>query len=391
MTSENYILTRESLLRDIYIAYDDARRHKAKMPYVRCFERNLKANLESLCDDLFYRTYKPLPSLCFIVDEPKKREVFAAKFRDRIVHHLYYNYTRKLFERTFIADSYSCIEGRGTHYGIDRLKSHILKESQNYTVPCWVLKMDIRGYFIHIDRQLLSDIAVSVLYKMADHRTAKDGKLWREVIDMGFAVWLTREIAMLDPKKDCERTGSISNWDNLDRSKSLFFAPDGCGLPIGNLTSQLFSNVYLNVLDQWMKRELGCQHYGRYVDDFYVVSCDRDWLLSLIPQVRTFLRDELHLNIHEGKTAVCDVRRGVEFLGAYVLPYRTYIANKSLQRMKEHVHALDCRDAVRVCRSVNSWLGTLCHYNSYNIRRRLFAKYKSVALFNLDMTKMFNP
>jgi hypothetical protein len=192
---------------------------------------------------------------------------------------------------------------------------------------------------------------------------------------------------MLDPKTSCKIIGTAREWEGLDKNKSLFYTPDGCGLPIGNLTSQLFSNVYLNELDQYCKRTLGCKHYGRYVDDAYIVSRDRDWLLSLIPQVRTFLRDELHLDIHEGKTAVCDVRRGVEFLGAYVLPYRTYIANKSLQRMKEHVHALDCRDAASVCRSVNSWLGTLSHYNSYNIRRRLFAKYKSAALFNLDMTR----
>lgn len=121
-------MTKQELLTDIIRAYKDARLHKRNMCYQLEFEYNLEANLHKLCDELWARTYKPRPSTCFIIHDPKMREVFAADFRDRIVHHLFYNYTYKTYERTFIADSYSCIKDRGTHYGIGRLRHHILSE-----------------------------------------------------------------------------------------------------------------------------------------------------------------------------------------------------------------------------------------------------------------------
>ena len=127
-----YKLTREALLKDLYVAFYDARRHKANKPYVRYFERDLKEEIESLCDELWNRTYQAQPSRCFIIDYPKKREVFAAQFRDRVVHHLYFNYAHEMFERTFIQDTYSCIKNRGTLYGINRLAKHIRSESLNY-------------------------------------------------------------------------------------------------------------------------------------------------------------------------------------------------------------------------------------------------------------------
>ena len=135
-----YRLTRDALMLDLYAAFICAKRHKAKKPYVLHFERNLKENIESLCDDLWTRRYKPEPSTCFVIQRPKKREVFAAQFRDRIVHHLYYNYTHELFERTFIQDTYSCIPGRGTHYGIERMTQHIRKESHNWQPTALVLQ-----------------------------------------------------------------------------------------------------------------------------------------------------------------------------------------------------------------------------------------------------------
>lgn len=398
-----YTLTRQDLLRDLYVAFFDARKHKANMPYVIHFERHLRKNLEALCDALFNRTYVAHPSKCFIIDYPKKREVFAAKFVDRVVHHLYYNYTSQLFERTFIQDTYSCIKGRGTHYGIERLEGHIRKASQNYTWKCYVLKLDIRGYFMHIDRQRLLEIATGSLLKMSTHRVPASlcpsvlptgkGLLWQDVIDMDFVLWLTREIVLLDPKVNCELAGSWENWLGLDRSKSLFFTEDGCGLPIGNLTSQLFSNVYLNVFDQYVKRELHCRHYGRYVDDAYVVSPDKDWLLSLVPEIRHFLKAELGLDLNMGKVHVCNVRHGVEFLGAYIKPYRTYVSNQSLRRIERRMATVDFTDRDRVWRTVNSLLGTLSHYASWRLRRRLFHRppFTTFSAFNRDMTLYHKP
>lgn len=385
------VLTREKLLKDLYIAFYDARRHKSKMSYVVKFEENLKDNIENLCDELYNRTYEPLPSKCFIVDYPKKREVFAARFKDRIVHHLYYGYTNTLFERTFIQDSYSCIKGRGTHYGVERLKKHIRQESQNWQNTCYVMKIDIRGYFMHINRRKLLDIAIQSLDKMSTHKVSKYGNLtWDDAIDMEFVRWLTKKIIMLDPKICCTRVGKDEDWIGLDKSKSLFYTPNGCGLPIGNLTSQLFSNVYLNVFDQYMKRTLGCKHYGRYVDDSYIVSCNKEWLLSLIPKIREFLKSVLELDMHMGKTIISSVHNGVEFLGVYVKPFRSYISRKTLKRIEQGMRNLDFSFTKHAVRTINSYLGIMQHAATYNIRKRLFFNLRVMRLgvLSQDISKI---
>lgn len=390
-----YRLTRESLMADLRQAFLDARRHKGDKPYVRRFEAHLEENLSELCDELYNRRYRPCPSSCFIITDPKQREVFAADFRDRIVHHLYYNYTHTLYERTFIADSYSCIKGRGTHYGIERLAQHIRQESQGYTVPCWVLKMDIRGYFMHIDRRRLLGICLATLDRMATHRVSRHGRRqWREVLDMDFVRYLTEAVVLLDPTEGCRIAGCRTDWEGLPHDKSLFHSPPGCGLPIGNLTSQLFSNVYLNVLDQYMKRELGCRHYGRYVDDFYVVGADREWLLSLVPHVRCVLRERLGLDLHEGKLLVASVWHGVEFLGAWVKPHRIYMSRGSVGRICRKLEALAAGPPERWEASLNSYCGLLGHWQNYRLRRRLLTgseEFMKQGLFDGAVRHYFRP
>lgn len=387
-----YTLTRQDLILDLEAAYQCARRHKGDKLYVKHFERHRRANIEQLADDLLSHTYTAKPSTVFIVNRPKKREVFAAQFPDRVVHHLYYNYTHRLFERTFIQDSYSCIEGRGTHYGINRLAEHIRQESHNHQRKCWAMRMDKRGYFMHIDRQILLEITIRTLRKMATHRIAKGhAQTWADVIDIDFLCWLSEKIITLDPRKNCRIVGTAEDWEGLDHNKSLFYTLDGCGLPIGNLTSQLLSNVYLNEFDQYMKRELHCKHYGRYVDDSFVVSCDREWLLSLVPRVREFLSDRLHLELHMGKLHIIDTQMGVEFLGGYVKPFVTYISHASLKRMMSSVRSLNTSNHESVWLSVNSFLGVLSHYASFNIRCQLFLtpEILSIGTFNGDVTEMF--
>ena len=431
-------LTRQQLLRDLYTAYHCAKRGKGKMSYVKAWEQNLRENMERLCDDLWTRRYKPLPSKCFIIDYPKKREIFAAMFRDRIVHHLYYNWTHLLFEHTFIQDSYSCVPGRGTHYGIRRITDFCRRESHNWQRPCYALHLDIRGYFMHIVRRRLLEIALASLRKMAPHRVPQSvlasgsvcccataaplpsrggagvgsvSPRWADVLDFGFICWLTEVIVMLDPLENCIVVGSPDNWTGLDPQKSMLSLEAGLGLPIGNLTSQLFSNVYMNLFDQFMKRELHCRYYGRYVDDSIVVSSDREWLLSIVPQVRDFLKAELGLQLHMGKLQVSELHRGVEFLGAYVKPWRTYVSNHTLQRIRKSLnlllhpqpaktdtrvtHPLNSRrghrmPAVRTLRSINSYLGILSHAASYSLRRRLFFRreFMRLGVFTPDVTKI---
>ena len=382
--NSGYRLTREQLLFDLYIAYYDAARHKHKMAYVQKFERDLRQNLEELCDDLLNHRYKAQPSKCFVIDYPKKREVFAAMFRDRIVHHLYFRYTHQMFERTFIADSYSCIEGRGTHYGVDRLRQHIRQASLNWSQPCYAMNLDIRGYFMHINRAKLLRIATESLTKMATHKVGLTDEVpipqgviltksttWADIRDMGLIMWMTEQIIMLDPMENCIIVGDESDWDGMDHAKCMRYVHPGLGLPIGNLTSQLYSNVYLNPFDQFVKRELRCEHYGRYVDDSVMVDACREWLLAQVPMIREFLGDVLGLQMHMGKLHVRDIRHGVEFLGAFVKPYRDYISNKTLERIRQNLIYMDMRSAAHVEASIHSYIGVLSHAATYNIRQEL--------------------
>lgn len=389
-----YKLTKEALLKDLYKAFKDARRHKASKPYVKHFERNLDEELNSLCDDLWNRTYKAQPSRCFIIDYPKKREVFAAQFRDRVVHHLYFNYTHEMYERTFIQDTYSCIKKRGTFYGINRLAKHIRSESQNYKNQCWILNIDIRGYFMHISRSNLLNVTTNVIRQMSTHRVCRESSiLWRDVIDLEFVYWLTKEIVILDPTTCCIMSGRKEDWDGLDRNKSLFHAESGCGLPIGNLTSQLFSNVYLNVFDQFVKRKLKFKHYTRYVDDARIVCSNKSRLLKTVPVIRQFLKNVLLLDLHMGKLQIVNADYGSEFLGAFIKHKRMYVASKSLRRVKQNLSQINYNDKEKVWRSACSYLGMLKHYKSYNIRKALFMtnKFLDIAPFDEKLSKMEKP
>lgn len=367
-----YLLTKKKLLFDLYYAFQCAKKHKSNKEYVKKFERNLHNNLVELRDELYERRYKPQPSVCFIVTEPKKREIFAANFRDRVVHHLYYNYTYELFNRTFIEDSYSCRKGKGTHYGIRRFDKHIRQESENYTKEAYVLKMDIKGYFIHINRPLLLSIVNKELDKAEKKRCFYN-------LDFHFIRYLSKEIILLNPIKNCLIKSRKSEWELLDKSKSLFFTDEGCGLPIGNLTSQLFSNVYLNYLDQFMKRELHCKHYGRYVDDFYVVSKDKHFLKSIINKIELFMRNSLYLDVQKKKTQIINIKYGVEFLGAFIKPYRTYLSTKTIRRMRKHLHYFNTYDTDKdVENMINSYLGIFSHYKSNKVKKEMMDKTTSI-------------
>ena len=402
LSSTPYRLTRQQLLYDLYVAFEDAARHKHKMSYVVKFERELAENLNALCDDLLTHRYRALPSKCFVVKYPKQREVFAAMFRDRVVHHLYFRYTHQLFERTFIADSYSCIKGRGTLYGVNRLRQHIRQASLNWQERAYAMSLDIRGYFMHINREKLLRIATNSMRKMATHKVGLTDEVpipsgvlltptttWAEIRDMDFLLWLTEQIVMLDPMENCIIVGDESDWDGIDHAKCMRFVKKGLALPIGNLTSQLYSNVYMNPFDQFVKRDILCRHYGRYVDDSDMIDPDRAWLLAQVPKVREYLADELGLELHMGKLHIQEIHGGVEFLGTFVKPYRDYVSNKTLERIKGRLQQTDLRNGEAANRTICSYLGILSHTASYNLRREIFdtGDIAQIVEFDADMTK----
>ena len=346
------------LLLDLYRAYKDARRHKRGRCYQLRFERNLEGELLRLRDSILSGTCRPGPSTCFIIHDPKMREVFAAQFRDRVVHHLLYNYIAPLLIPSFIRDSYSCIKGRGTHDGILRLEEKIRRESGNYSRPCYILKLDIQGYFMHIRRQRLLEICLDAV------------EPFRSRIDYPLVKYLLEVIILDDPTQNCRRRGTPADWEGLPDSKSLFHSPPGRGLPIGNLTSQLFSNVYMDSFDKYMLSLVGEGRYGRYVDDAFVVGRSKAELRRLIPLAAAFLDKELGLSLSRDKIAVYSACRGVEFLGAYLKPFRRYVGNRCLARMEGKMAAWSSCPPPHIVQSVNSFLGITSHFRAYNIRLR---------------------
>ena len=201
------------------------------------------------------------------------------------------------------------------------------------------------------------------------------------MLDYPFVHYLLEITIRNNPTDDCHVLGKPEDWEGLPSNKSLFFAAEGCGLPIGNLSSQLFSNVYMNVFDQYVKRTLRCKHYGRYVDDAFIVSTDRMYLKRLIPVVTGFLQSELGLEISTDKTRIYDVKYGVEFLGAYIKPFRTYVSTASLKRIKRRIKSQPTNDLLRFQSSANSYLGVLSHYDSYCMRRVLFGYLSHWAVY----------
>jgi hypothetical protein len=207
---------------------------------------------------------------------------------------------------------------------------------------------------------------------------------WADIRDMKFILWLTEQIVMLDPMENCVIVGDDSDWDDIDHAKCMRFVEPGLALPIGNLTSQLYSNVYLNPFDQFVKRDVLCEHYGRYVDDSNMTDPDREWLLAQVPKVREFLADELGLQLHMGKVHIQEIHNGVEFLGAFIKPYRDYVSNKTLERIRGNIQMLDLRNGEHVMSSVNSYLGVLSHSASYNLRREIFDNDALAKVIEID-------
>lgn len=367
-----------NLLTDIFRAYYDARKHKRNTKSQLAFEMDLEHNLVVLYEQIRDRTYHPSPGICFVTDHPVKREIFASPFRDRVVHHLLFNYLAPIFEKRMIYDSYSCRKEKGTLKGIERFEHHIRSCSHNYTQTAYVLKLDLRGYFMSIDKRLLYGIIRRALCRSYERSPAVGKCFDRETVD-----YLIRSILFRDPAEHCRIIGSKSDWDGLPPSKSLLKSPPGVGLPIGDLTSQLFSNIYLNELDQYVKRVLGCRHYGRYVDDFYIIHASRNYLRGLIPQLREFLRVKLHLTLHPDKIVLQHYTKGTPFLGACVHPYRRYPVCRTISLLRKSVRELECEcltaeptgeRLAQMLPTINSYCGYLGHFKAYRMMQKVFGE-----------------
>jgi RNA-directed DNA polymerase len=317
-------------------AYFDCRRSKRNSASALTFEMNLERNLIQLHDDLLSGNYRPGRSICFVVTRPKAREVWAADFRDRVVHHLLYNRVAPRFYAGFIADSCACIPGRGTLYAVERLESKIRSASQNWSKPIFYLKCDLANFFVAIDKQVLRR-------KLA----AKITEPW----------WLSlaEQILMHDPREDYEVRSPRHLFNLVPQHKRLTAQPATLGLPIGNLSSQFFANVYLDALDQFAKHQLRAKHYVRYVDDFVFLHESPQQLNSWLAEVEAFL-PSLGAKLNPTKTILQTVDRGVDFVGHVIKPWRRTTRKRSVAtalRRTAEVPDEDLRE------TANSYFGLL--------------------------------
>jgi len=364
----------KNLLCSLFQAYYDARKNKRRTINALAFEIDFERKLFELYEEIKSRKYEISPSICFISFKPVQREIFAADFRDRIIHHLIYNYISPIFERLFINDSYSCRVGRGTSYGIKRVNHFIRSCSDNYKQDCHVLKLDIKGYFMAMDR--------SILYQKIEKTL---NRFWEEAgFDLDLILYLIRQVIFHDPTKNCRIKGAWKDWQGLPKSKSLFWAGENKGLPIGNLTSQLFGNVYLNDFDHFIKHKLGCQYYGRYVDDLVIVHQDKEYLKSIVPILKKYLRGELLLEIHPQKAYLQHFSKGAPFLGTIIKPYRIYVRNQTKGNFYKKISYWNdflekerrlTKEALnKFLASVNSYLGIMVNYSTYKLRRKMLTE-----------------
>ncbi|MDD3884519.1 MAG: RNA-directed DNA polymerase [Gallionella sp.] len=317
-------------------AYLDCRRTKRNSASALAFEAGLERNLCHLDDELRNGAYRPGKSICFVITHPKPREVWAAEFRDRIVHHLLYNRIAPRFYAGFIADSCACIPGRGTLYGAKRLEAKVRSITENWSKSAWYLKLDIANFFVSIDKRIVHSL------------------LARKVC--GWWLQLAELVLFHDPRGDFEYRGDPAMMARVPAHKRLTGQPAHLGLPIGNLSSQFFANVLLDALDQHIKHDLHCKHYVRYVDDMVLLHQSPQRLNTARTDIEAWLPTNLNLWVNPKKTILQPVDRGVDFVGQVIRPWRRVARrrtfNEALRRTKE-IHPRELFE------TANSYFGLL--------------------------------
>ena len=303
----------------LHAAWLNCRKGKAGKAARWSFEAVLERQLLALAGELEDRSYQPSPSVCFITEQPKRREIFAAAFRDRVVHHLVVGLLEPYWEPRFIHDSYACRRGKGTQAAVDRVQMFMRQVSANGSKRAFVLHLDVRSFFVRIHKQTLFDIL--------DDGLRRQGVPWEDDLR-----WLLERIVFRDPAADALRIGG--GFAAVPEHKSLFHANNLRGLPIGNYTSQFFANVYLDRLDRFVKHELKARHYLRYVDDLILLHEDRAQLERWEAAIDAFLREELKLELNHNRRRLAPVSSGVDALGYVVHLHHRHLRRRTVRRFR---------------------------------------------------------
>lgn len=280
------------------------------------------SNIISLRKDLAEKTYAHSPYQAFNISDPKPRNIHKASVRDRLLHHAIYRILYPHFDKLFIFDSYSCRLDKGTHKAMNRFRTFARKVSKNNTKTCWVLKCDIRKFFASVDQTILLNV------------------LKKHIEDPNIIWFLERVIS------------------------SFYSTQPKVGLPLGNLTSQLLVNIYMNQFDQWMKHRMKVKYYIRYADDFVILSQDKDYLIELTAKIGDFLEESLKLNLHPNKVFIKTFASGLDFLGWIHFPQHRVLRTSTKRRA---VRALIESDNPN---KLISYVGLLKHGNQFVLRKK---------------------
>ncbi len=323
-------------LENLFSAWNEFRLGKENKLDVQEFAIDLEDNIFELHNDLRDNSYRHSSYKSFYLHDPKLRHIFKARVRDRILHHAIVKIIGPIFEKSFIFDSYSSRKNKGTHKAITRFRYFAQKLSRNNSRTIWILKCDIRKFF--------DSVAHDTIINQIDNKVkdAKATELIKNIVD------------------------SISTHENS-------------GIPLGNLTSQLFSNIYLDNFDQFIKRQLRVKYYLRYNDDFIILSLDKQFLENLIPVISLFLKEKLKLGLHPQKVTIKNWHQGIDFLGYVNFPYHTILRTKTKQRILRKIKRnfgqlkTDPLYQKSFNQSLQSYLGILHHCRGYNIRNSIGA------------------
>lgn len=312
-------------------AYNKARKCKRHRKDVLIFTKDKEENLDKVREDIINLAYEPSKYHYFKVYEPKERQIMALPFYDRVVQHAINNVLEPIFDKRFISQSYACRKGKGMHAASDTLKEWLYEWNKYHPdQPLYAIKADIHHYFQSIDHAVL---------KTEIRKVIKDAGV----------------LALLD--RIIDHNGNM---------------PDGVGIPVGNLTSQLFANIYLDALDQFIKHELGVEAYIRYMDDFVILSPDKEQLRNWLARIEQFLREELKLEFNP-KTTILAAKNGIDFVGYKHRATHRKVRKDSIKRIKRTIKKCESGKITKeqLQKSIQSWTGHAGHADSYNLRKKI--------------------
>jgi len=357
----------QQILHTLFSCYESMKIGKTNKISIIEFDMHKEQEIMKLYHELITNTYVLSPYTCFLIYDPIPREIFAPHVRDRIVHHFIYREIEPILEQLFLKNSYACRKWKWTHYGVFDIKKMMRSASDNYTKEARICKNDIFSFFMSINKDILFALIEDILWNNEAMLTYPKDRLST----------IIKTIIYHDPTSNYVRIGKHIDRKSFPPHKSLFASKPWTGLPLGNLTSQLFANIYLHELDIFITKTLGIEHYGRYMDDFVMIHTDKTFLLDSIQKIKIFLEEKLKLILHPHKKYFQPIHHGVLFCWVHIKPYYMIPRTRTIGRWKKKIYewihsppkSYSQREQFRS--TINSYLGMMKHWHSYRLRKNM--------------------